>query len=419
MGSLDQPPKMGSLDPVIIIGAGLGGLAFARGLHKASIPFKIFERGEPINPYNQHNQGYRVRLISQGVTSLRYLLDDKIWQTFEETCPDIHLDGLPTIDAVTCEVQEADFQGSDPRKRMESSHEKPYNADRAVLREVLLTGLEDHIAFEKKFSHYELTESGVNAFFTDGTKVAGSLLVGADGARSAVRQQYLPNFRLLDLRNRILYGKTPLTPSFTSRILPKTLKHTSFIKDSQAGTLTLTEALHFLPKSQRVGQHDLPHDYMYWSMIPPPVAQPIAEKRMKRNDGEEAADAALTTTKGWHPSLRLMIENQDRSQTGEYSLLSVDPECLLRGWQPNGHVTILGDAAHAMMPSEGNGTGTALRDAATLVRIIRDHGVGPRSVALYEEEMRQYAHEAVIAGAKIGGKVFGFGSFEDAVEVHL
>ena len=387
---------MGSLDPVIIIGAGLGGLAFARGLHKASIPFKVFERGEPIT---SSSQGYRIRLIGQGVSALRYLLDDKIWQTFEETCPDIHLDGLPTINAVTCEINDADFRGSDPRHRMVSSHEKPYNADRAVLREVLLTGLEDHIAFEKRFSHYKLTESGVNAFFTDGTKVAGSLLVGADGARSAVRQQYLPDFRLLDIRNRIIYGKTPLTLSLTSHVLPEALKRLSFIKDSQAGSLTLIEALHFLPKSQRIGQHDLPHDYMYWAIIPPRVAYPVSEKNLKRINGEGAADAALTTTKAWHPSLKLMIENQDRSQTGVYGLLSVDPEFLLRGWQPNGHVTILGDAAHAMLPSEGNGTGTALRDAALLVRMIRDHGVGPRSVALYEEEMRQYASEAVIASA--------------------
>ena len=65
---------MGSLDSVIIIGAGLGGLTFARGLHKASIPFKVFERGEPLT---SSSQGYRVRLISQGVSALRSLLDDK------------------------------------------------------------------------------------------------------------------------------------------------------------------------------------------------------------------------------------------------------------------------------------------------------------------------------------------------------
>ena len=408
---------MGSpgVGPIIIIGAGLGGLALAQGLHKASIPFKVFERGESITI---RNQGYRIRLISQGVSALRSLVDDNVWQAFEETCPEINLDGLPTINAVTCEITDADFHGSDPRGRMASSHEKPYNADRAVLREVLLTGLEEHVAFEKEFSHYELTESGVNAFFADGTKIAGSLLVGADGARSAVRRQYLPDFRLLDTKNRMIYGKTPLTPSFTSRMLPEAFKRLSFIKDPHAGSLTLIEALRFLPKSQRISQRDLPDDYMYWVIIPPPSAHPVVEKDMKPVNRKGAADAALATTNAWHPSLKAMIEDQDQSQTGVYGLLSVDPESLLRGWQPNGRVTILGDAAHAMMPSEANGTGTALKDAALLVSLIRDRGLGSRSVAIYEEEMRVYASEAVTASAKIGPKIFGFGSLEDAVEVH-
>ena len=183
-----QPPKTGSLDPVIIIGVGLSGLAFARGLHKASIPFKVFERGESIRA---KSQGYRIRLISQGVSALRYLLDNNIWLTLEEKCPNIHLDGLLTINTVTYEITDEDYHSSDPRDRIASSHEKPYNADRAVLREVLLTGLDDHTAFEKTVSHYGLNESSVNAFFADGTKVAGPLLIGADGAHSAVRQQFL------------------------------------------------------------------------------------------------------------------------------------------------------------------------------------------------------------------------------------
>ncbi len=164
---------------IIIISAGLGGLAFAPGLHKASTPFKLVERG---GSTAIRNQGCRIRLISQGVFALRSLVDDNVRRTFEERCPEIHLDGLRTINALTCEIADADSGGNDPRGRMASSHEKPSNVDQAALREVLLTDLEEHIAFESQFSHSELTESGVNVFFADCTKLAGSLL-GANGAR--------------------------------------------------------------------------------------------------------------------------------------------------------------------------------------------------------------------------------------------
>ncbi|KAL8719438.1 MAG: hypothetical protein Q9225_003561 [Loekoesia sp. 1 TL-2023] len=399
------------VDPIIIIGAGLGGLAFAQGLRKASVPFKVFERGRSIDI---RNQGYRIRLISEGVAAFRSLVTDDIWQLFEETSPRINLGGLPTIDAVSCNITQANFGASDPRKTMEASEHKPYNADRAVLREVLLAGLEDHIVFEKEYSRYEITDSGVDAYFADGTMFSGSLIVGADGARSAVRRQYLPHFRLLDTKDRMLYGKTPLTPSSTSQILAEALERLSFIKD-QIGSFTLIEALRFLSKDERTDQRELPADYMYWVIIPPPGSVDLG-KEVKRFNREEAVKLALKITDGWHPSLRAIVEHQDPSQTGMFGLLSVDPASLLRGWESNGRVTVLGDAAHAMLPSEANGTGTALRDGALLVELIKKHGVGLSSVAAYEEEMRKYAHEAVAASAKIGTEVFGLRPLDDAVE---
>lgn len=45
------------------------------------------------------------------------------------------------------------------------------------------------IVWNKKFDHYEESDSQVFAFFSDGTKVGGDFLIAADGARSQVRQQ--------------------------------------------------------------------------------------------------------------------------------------------------------------------------------------------------------------------------------------
>lgn len=62
-------------------------------------------------------------------------------------------------------------------------------ANRSKLRTLLIQGLD--IEYEKRFSHYEVTEHGVRAHFTDGTASDGTFLVGCDGNNSAVRRQML------------------------------------------------------------------------------------------------------------------------------------------------------------------------------------------------------------------------------------
>ena len=46
--------------------------------------------------------------------------------------------------------------------------------------------------FDKSLERVEQDDAGVTACFTDGTRATGDLLIGADGIRSTVRAQYLP-----------------------------------------------------------------------------------------------------------------------------------------------------------------------------------------------------------------------------------
>ena len=169
----------------------LCGLALAQGLHKSSIPFKIYERGRR---RDVRVQGYRIRLHGEGLAALRSVLADELWNSFEETCAETVLGPLPNIDAVTCEITVANFGAKNPQGKIAQSDQKPYTVDRSVLRQVLLTGLDNYVEYGKEYSHHEFTDSGVIAHFADGTSQTGALIVGAHGAhgaRSAVRRQYL------------------------------------------------------------------------------------------------------------------------------------------------------------------------------------------------------------------------------------
>jgi 2-polyprenyl-6-methoxyphenol hydroxylase-like FAD-dependent oxidoreductase len=114
---------------VLIVGAGLGGLALAYGLRRAGVSCALYEaeRSDP-----GRRRGYRVAIDSIGSRGLRECLP-----------PD-------------------------------------------------LAGLVGQAHFGKEFTHYQQHAGGiVTAFFADGGSASGQALVGADGAHSAVRAQYL------------------------------------------------------------------------------------------------------------------------------------------------------------------------------------------------------------------------------------
>ena len=63
---------------------------------------------------------------------------------------------------------------------------------RSSLYDLLLKALPPNtVLTNKHFERYEENADGVTAHFTDGTQATGSVLIGADGVRSAVRRQLL------------------------------------------------------------------------------------------------------------------------------------------------------------------------------------------------------------------------------------
>ncbi|MEU6170481.1 NAD(P)/FAD-dependent oxidoreductase [Streptantibioticus parmotrematis] len=383
---------------VIVIGAGFGGMALAHGLQRAGIAVDVYERDRT---RSDGLHGYRVGIDPDGARALERSLPPELYRTFLATCARSprHFVMLSEGLRTTLDVPLAE-EGAG------------HSVSRMTLRQVLLTGLEDVVHFDKTFTHYEqLPDGRVTAHFADGTSVTGDVLVAADGANSRVRQQYLPHATVLDSGIVALAAKVPLTDA-TRALLPENVSQGIGMVMAPRGFGGILHTMEF--KWDRSGAlkngiggndaeliaewpgllFDNTRDYINWSVWAAADKFPPGAARLR---GTDVADLALRLTPHWHPNLRRLMELSDASSAFALAIrtsVPIDP------WAPT-PVTLLGDAIHTMTPGMGVGANTALIDAVELCRALTAYRDGGRTlteaVGGYEERMRDYGFKAVIA----------------------
>lgn len=357
---------------VIVIGAGLGGLALAQGLLASGIDFDLYERDTQAE---ERFQGYRIGLGDEGLAGLRSCLPPRLHALLEAISGEVSGDGrLVDTDLNELGRQPAQYEGK--------------MFDRHVLRQLLLAGLGEHVHFDKQLAAYEVRpDHTVVARFTDGTSTTGDLLVGADGMGSTVRRQLVPGVEPIDLGIHGGIGRTPLTeqmqalvPGWSTMVqgpdVQLFLGKMVFQQDPAVAAATLAPDVH-LPSAR---------SYLRWVLLVPPGAKidfPSIEA-----DPAVALDIALGVMKGWHPDLRAILEQADHNNSGIGPLKDYGP---VAPW-PLGSVTLLGDAAHPLPPG-GNGATMALQDAALLREKLLEPDILP-AIAAYERDLRARAIDA-------------------------
>ena len=99
-------------------------------------------------------------------------------------------------------------------------------------------------------------------------------------------------------------------------------------------------------------------------------------------------DSMLAAIEGWHPALRAIVANMELGSIFSVPFGYLEPGTV---WPPS-RVTLIGDAAHAMLPTLGMGANLALNDARMLLdRLASAASDGTDVVAAigaYEDEMR-------------------------------
>jgi 2-polyprenyl-6-methoxyphenol hydroxylase-like FAD-dependent oxidoreductase len=262
--------------------------------------------------------------------------------------------------------------------------------------------MDDVVHFGKEFTHYEARPDGtVTAHFADGTTAEADVLVAADGTRSAVRRQYLPDATVTDTGITSVATKTPLTAETRALLTDEVLNGLSLIFGN-GGMMGMLHVMEFpwdadgRPKNHAgaalldtwSGLHfDNSRDYINLSVWSTHDKFPDRTRQLRGND---LICVALDATAGWHPTLRRLFELSDPDAA---FALRIATSAAVPAWTPT-TITLLGDAIHTMTPGQGVGANTALWDATTLRRELVAAAAGRKDVVTaigdYEAEMLPY-----------------------------
>lgn len=115
---------------------------------------------------------------------------------------------------------------------------------------------------------------------------------------------------------------------------------------------------------------------VFWSTFPSPVEKPFPVSSATTDpyvfDKEAGLEDLLKRHQNWkNPTLHRILDYiKEEGLDGFYPTWTT-PE--LPDWQQNGRVVLVGDAAHALQPSSGQGACQALEDAESLALLLEHY----------------------------------------------
>ncbi|RDW76089.1 FAD protein [Coleophoma crateriformis] len=380
-----SPTKDDKEFKVLIAGAGIVGLTIAQGCLNNGIPFEIFERDQK----GSRAQGWALTL-HWCLRSLERTIGPKLSALLPtETAVDTTLrndqGNFLYFNCATCKPR---YKIPPSKRRLRLSRQK--------LRDLIATGI--NVQEGKGIQSVETLPGGqgVRAHFADGTSAEGSVIIGADGNNSVVRQQLLPEKAKLNLLPVNLVG---------------VVRH--FTPEQAKGVRELDPLLF-------QGLHPETGNYLWFSFqecIPSPTA-PTASEQYSYDAlviiswviKDPVADAIPKThaerialmkkrAEGYAEPLRsIVMDIPDDLDFTTPLRLSDFPTIPWENSQ--GRVTLAGDSAHAMTMYRGEGANHGILDAALLVdELVKVHQ-GQKglkdAVDAYEAEMIPRAHAAVL-----------------------
>lgn len=185
-----------------------------------------------------------------------------------------------------------------------------------------------------KLSRYEKTGTGVRVHLETGETIEGDVLIGADGIRSRVRNQMFGPSEAQFTGNVAWRAVVPMER--LGKMAPRPTACAWFGRGRHAVTYRLGATGDLANFVGVVERDDWQEEG--WSI-------------------EGTREDALADFTGWHPTITKLIETAE--VLNRWALFDRPP---LATWQ-DGPVTLLGDAAHPMLPFLAQGAAMAVEDA--------------------------------------------------------
>lgn len=362
-----EHPMPGADGDVIIAGSGIGGLTAALALHEKGVACRVIEAVGTFKPLGvginvlPHASQVLGRLGLEAALSERAVITSAaaFYNRFGQ---------LVFRDAAGRDAGYSDPQYSIHRGELH-----------AVLQDAVIDRLgRDRVLMGHRLIRFEESNDGVRCVADTAAgevTIAGRALVGADGIHSAVRRQLFPDEVPYRYSGVMMWrGSTPW---------PSVLDGRTMIR---AGWLATGKMVVYPigPVDPSTG-----HQLLNW-------AAEIEMPQRTSNDWnlpgrkEDFAGYFADWRFDWLDFPALIEASEP---VLEYPMVDRDP---LPRWT-HGRVTLLGDAAHPMVPRGSNGAGQAILDADALARLLAETTDLEGALTRYDEERRTKTTQVVLA----------------------
>ena len=346
---------------VAIVGGGIGGLAAALALEQRGAETIVCEQSPALSEI-----GAGLNLTPNAVKACRVLgIEQQVLGIGSGT------DFLTIRSWNSGRVISRTRRGDFPKKFGAPN----IGVHRADLLDALAGALKTtQLRFDARCVGVESTARSAAARFADGSTVEADLVVGADGIHSAVREN--------------LFGADK--PRFTGCICWRGMAEARAVPadiDTADGAMWMGPHGHVVHYPVRRGE-----------LIN--IVAHIDSDAWTEESWTHECDVAevLTTYARWNPALTRLYPYS--AHWYKWALHDRDP---LPQWS-RGRVTLMGDAAHAMLPYLGTGAGMALEDACVLAAAISRSGDDLSAALVAYERARLPRTKAAVLGARARAK---------------